>query len=1065
MLRLPVLAAVLVFALGIGAGTSEAAVFVAGPEIQVSGPTPFATCTADEVPDAALDSEVEPWLVVNPTDPNHLVGIWQQDRSVRQSPPSGSSLGNVAGVSFDAGQSWQPVVIPKLSECSGGTFDYASDPWLTFAPNGDLYFIGVSWDLPPSNIDSEYVSKSLDGGLSWSDPVSLWEGLSPTAISEKPTITAHPNDSRFVYAVWYVCEGSCALSGLSHLFFRRTTDGGATWEPQTVLYDPVAGSVHAAQIVVLPQGTLVALMTEVQFDLGIHLALKYSEDRGVTWLPAGDPIRAAAMQPAEAFEPDTGIEVGGAGSFGQFADFAVDRVSGNLYAVWQDGRNGGVSQVAFVMSTDRGLTWSAPAFIAGTPPSATPLLTQSFVPQVAVADDGTVAVTYYDFRHDTPSAPPALTDYWFAYCDPGWADCTNPVSWREVRLTQDSFDTLQALRQITRYFLGDYMGLTSTGGDFLSLFVRSSAADPGNAHFVRVFQTPFCGDSIIDSGEECDDGNTTDGDGCSGICQVEQLQDEDQQKCINELNKNFAKVAKAQGKVIDKCLKDGAKDKLENQTIEECSTADNDGKVANAKQKTITKASGKCSVPPDFGPTDPNTVNRVAIDKELGLIHDIFGSDLDTAILPQSGLTSDQSKCQLAVAKAAKKCQDAKLKVFNKCKKDGLKSKTVPPGVVLPVDTAGDLEQCMGFDPKGKTEKACDPTTGKIRSTIDKKCGGVDFPGTFPELLTIPGCGTNDHEAVAACVDQIVECQVCLALNQVDGLSRDCDLFDDGTPNASCAFGSFLALTYNVAGLPDPLSDSTPSIFTPIISPLLNGYDLVLVQESWQTPDPNPLAPLRVYHELLVADAHHPYKSEPAPLPVGNDPNRPSALVSDGLNRFSQFHFDPVVREAWTSCFGVSDNGADCLAFKGFSVARTTLAAGVMVDIYNLHMEAGNAPEDVQVRDESVTQLSAFLNAFSVGEAVIMGGDFNLNSDTEPAASQFQTLLSNTGLTDVCAFLACPEPGRIDKFLFRSSDTLTLTPTSWNFETDVFVTDDDQPLSDHDALAVRFDWAVAPPAP
>jgi hypothetical protein len=65
----------------------------------------------------------------------------------------------------------------------------------------------------------------------------------------------------------------------------------------------------------------------------------------------------------------------------------------------------------------------------------------------------------------------------------------------------------------------------------------------------------------------------------------------------------------------------------------------------------------------------------------------------------------------------------------------------------------------------------------------------------------------------------------------------------------------------------------------------------------------------------------------------------------------------------------------------------------------------------------------------------------------------------------VCAFLACPEPGRIDKFLFRSSDTLTFTPTSWNFETDVFMTDDDQPLSDHDALAVRFDWAVAPPAP
>ncbi len=265
-----------------------------------------------------------------------------------------------------------------------------------------------------------------------------------------------------------------------------------------------------------------------------------------------------------------------------------------------------------------------------------------------------------------------------------------------------------------------------------------------------------------------------------------------------------------------------------------------------------------------------------------------------------------------------------------------------------------------------------------------------------------------------------------------------------------------------MAGLPDSLSGSIPSLYTPIISPLLNGYDLVLVQESWQTPDPNPLDPLRVYHELLVADADHPYKSDPAPAPLGTDPNRPNALVSDGLNRFSQGPFDPVIREAWEGCFGELENGADCLAQKGFSVARTTLAAGVTLDIYNLHMEAGNGPEDEQVRDDGVTLLSDFLNAFSASEAVIVGGDFNLHSDEEPDSTQFQRLLSETGLTDVCDFLGCPEPGRIDKFLFRSNDSLTLTPRSWNFETDVFVTDDGQPLSDHEALAVRFDWSPTP---
>jgi hypothetical protein len=269
--------------------------------------------------------------------------------------------------------------------------------------------------------------------------------------------------------------------------------------------------------------------------------------------------------------------------------------------------------------------------------------------------------------------------------------------------------------------------------------------------------------------------------------------------------------------------------------------------------------------------------------------------------------------------------------------------------------------------------------------------------------------------------------------------------------------GEFVALTYNVAGLPEGISGSHPATNTPLMSPRLNGYDLVLVQESWQTPDPNPLAPLRVYHELLVADAIHPFKSPSAPLPLGTDPRRPSALVSDGLNHLSRFPFEPPVRVAWDGCHV---SAADCLALKGFSVARTTLFSGAAVDVYTLHMEAGGAPEDDALRDAGVTQLATFMNDFSAGRAVIVGGDFNLHTDTEPDRTQFERLLAETGLADVCATLGCPEPERIDKFLFRSAETLVLTPRSWRLETDVFVRDDGEPLSDHDPVAVRFAWSI-----
>jgi endonuclease/exonuclease/phosphatase family metal-dependent hydrolase len=280
----------------------------------------------------------------------------------------------------------------------------------------------------------------------------------------------------------------------------------------------------------------------------------------------------------------------------------------------------------------------------------------------------------------------------------------------------------------------------------------------------------------------------------------------------------------------------------------------------------------------------------------------------------------------------------------------------------------------------------------------------------------------------------------------------------EGCP--SMLSGELLALAYNVAGLPAPLSGSEPDLNMPLIAPLLNGYDLVLVQESWKTPELNPFDPARVYHEILEAGSLHPFRSVSAPLPFGSDPSRPEALVSDGLNRFSNVPFEDVTRVPWDDCH---NSAADCLALKGFSMARTTLAPGVNVDVYNLHMEAGGDPEDEVLRDAGVTQLVGFMETHSAGRAVIIGGDFNLHTDEEPDATQYQRLLGEAGLVDVCAALACPEPGRIDKFAFRSAGGVTLTPLLWRFETDVFVREDLEPLSDHDALAVRFGWEIGFP--
>jgi cysteine-rich repeat protein len=56
----------------------------------------------------------------------------------------------------------------------------------------------------------------------------------------------------------------------------------------------------------------------------------------------------------------------------------------------------------------------------------------------------------------------------------------------------------------------------------LDLVNRTNAADPGDFIFeVRNGTPQICGNGVVEGTEECDDGNTVSGDGCSSTCQIE----------------------------------------------------------------------------------------------------------------------------------------------------------------------------------------------------------------------------------------------------------------------------------------------------------------------------------------------------------------------------------------------------------------------------------------------------------------------------------------------------------------------------------------------------------------
>lgn len=250
--------------------------------------------------------------------------------------------------------------------------------------------------------------------------------------------------------------------------------------------------------------------------------------------------------------------------------------------------------------------------------------------------------------------------------------------------------------------------------------------------------------------------------------------------------------------------------------------------------------------------------------------------------------------------------------------------------------------------------------------------------------------------------------------------------------------GSFTLLTYNVAALPQGLSSGDPETNVPLISPLLNDFDIVLAQEDFW------------YHALLNAEVTHPHKSVPYnEMPTLED-------IGDGLNRFSIFPFEMHERAAWFDCNGQFDCANDCLATKGWSFARHTIDTGIEIDIYNLHMEAGGCPRDEEIRAQSADDLIAEIATRSEGRAVIVAGDFNLHVEDASDLPTFNKIVNGAMLLDACWEVECGNES-IDRVLYRSSTRLDLAATSWE-QPAQFVDAMGGDLSDHEPTSVTMGY-------
>jgi hypothetical protein len=467
----------------------------------------------------AIDSEVEPTLAVNPTNPLNVVVAYQQDRW-----DNGGSRALVAAVSFDGGASFVFVAIPQLTQAADGPFQRASDPRLAFGPNGDLYCASLLFtgDLRTRTVarNAMAVSKSINGGLSWGRPVILFDQPDPVGLfDDRESIAVDPNSAGTSYVIWDRIKWTDPQRNGGPAVFTRSTSAGLAYDgPREITNYGDSQQTVGNQIVVMPNGSLVNFFALTVTQPGPSLpanpamaraigSVIFSTDRGQSWSAPG---QVAVLYSRSTLTPNgVGIRDPQDGAALRAPGFlpavAFNPANGALYMVWQDTRFVNpvpqltpdqvspdllIDEIAFAQSLDGGLTWSAPIKINRTPTDIPLLNRQAFLPSIAVAANGTVAVTYYDFRNNT--SPPALgADYFVVFYRSGGGPITDQASWsHELRLTDATFDVRKAVRSQEEgnrggFVLGDRMGLAASGSDFLSAFVQTTATDPGSVFFRR----------------------------------------------------------------------------------------------------------------------------------------------------------------------------------------------------------------------------------------------------------------------------------------------------------------------------------------------------------------------------------------------------------------------------------------------------------------------------------------------------------------------------------------------------------------------------------------------------
>lgn len=277
-------------------------------------------------------------LAVNLLDSSNLVVAWMKLNLL--------TVSIAVSHSDDGGQTWSsPLLMSHVQ--SGNT---AADPTITADDEGAFYLAYIDYN-PQLTGGAVYVTKSTDGGETWSDPVELINvNASPDLPVDRPWIAIDQSNGIHHGRIYVVTKSYFASPPPHAIWLIYSDDDGATWStPVQVDSEWKVGLLLNSMGVPAVAADGALYINYASWDLSKSFyprnVIARSTDGGLTF-----SNYAIANVVANSLENDTIAQF-------SWCLSANPADAGNLIAIWTDKISGDID-IYYSISNDAGITWN-----------------------------------------------------------------------------------------------------------------------------------------------------------------------------------------------------------------------------------------------------------------------------------------------------------------------------------------------------------------------------------------------------------------------------------------------------------------------------------------------------------------------------------------------------------------------------------------------------------------------------------------------------------------------------------------------------------------------------------